>query len=205
MNGIKCFLLEPTDHEKRYLRRYAGGSSCPNETGYHDAMNFLDESREVMSEDGSHWVDSGQTAANFKAHPLWPTHCSCGYEFDINDSWQLFTSHVYRRADTGEEMTLRDAPAGAIWDATWFHSVADWCGSDGHAFMCRLPFGHDWHIDGPASNCTRPNEAHKCWIRHGNPPDLTVDKNGDTCAAGAGSILTSRWHGFLRNGYLVVA
>jgi hypothetical protein len=32
---------------------------------------------------------------------------------------------------------------------------------------------------------------------------LTVDKNGDTCAAGAGSILTPAWHGFLRNGELV--
>jgi len=198
-------LLEPTDHEQRYLRRYAGGSSCPNETGYHDAMNFLDESREVMSEDGSHWVDSGKTAADFKGHSLWPTHCSCGYEFDIKDSWQLFTSHVYRRTDTGEEMTLRDAPAGAIWDATWFHSVADWCGSDGRALMCRLPFGHDWHIDGRANNCTRPNEPHKCWVRHGEPPHLTVDKNGNTCSAGAGSILTSSWHGFLRDGVLVRA
>jgi len=32
---------------------------------------------------------------------------------------------------------------------------------------------------------------------------FTVDKNGDACAAGAGSILTPTWHGFLQNGELV--
>jgi hypothetical protein len=29
---------------------------------------------------------------------------------------------------------------------------------------------------------------------------LHVDKNGNTCAAGAGSIITGKWHGFLHNG-----
>jgi hypothetical protein len=58
-------------------------------------------------------------------------------------------------------------------------------------------------IDSRASNCTLPNDReHKCWIRHGTPPDLTVDKNGKTCAAGAGSIQLGNYHGFLRNGHL---
>lgn len=202
--GIKCFWLEPTDRERWYLRRYSSNSSCPGPMSYHDAMNYLDESREVMSEDGTHWVDSGQTADDFKDHQLWPTHCSCGYSFELKDDWQLFSSHIYRRVDTGEEMTLRDAPDGAMWDATWFHSVLDWCGPDGRSIICRVPTNHDWNIDGRASNCTRPNEPHKCWVRHGEVPNLTVDKSGgETCAAGAGSILTSTWHGFLRGGELV--
>ena len=201
--GIKCFWLEPTDHERRYLRRYAGGSKCPGSMGYHDAMNFLDESPEVMSEDGTHWVDSGQTEDDFKGHALWPTHCACGYEFLEADEWDLFSSHIYRRVDTGEEMTLRDAPDGAMWDATWFHDCPQWCGDDGKSIMCRVPTNHDWNIDSQCSHCTRPHEPHKCWVRHGVPPNLTVDKAGDTCAAGAGSILTSTWHGFLRAGELV--
>lgn len=200
--GIKCFWLEPTDREKRYLRRYASGSKCSGPMGYHDAMSFLDEAPEVMGPDG-YWKDSGQTAADFKGHPLWPTRCVCGYEFRPEDERQLFSQHIYRRADTSEEMTLRDAPDGAMWDATWLHSCPGWCGDDGRAIICRVPNGHDWQIDGTASNCTRPNEAHKCWVRHGEPPSLTVDKNGNTCAAGAGSILTKTWHGFLRNGELV--
>jgi hypothetical protein len=203
---IQCFWLEPTDRQKRYLRRYNGNLKCTGPMSYHDAMTFVDESREVMGEvHGSRcWVDDGKTAADFKGHPLWPTHCVCGYEFQENDEWQLFGTHIYRRA-TGEETTLRDAPEGAMWDATWFHDHPGWCGPDGRSILCKVPTNHDWHIDGPCSNCTRPNEPHKCWVRHGEPPNLTVDKNGDTCAAGAGSILTRTWHGFLRNGELITA
>lgn len=61
----------------------------------------------------------------------------------------------------------------------------------------------DWEVDGRASNCTKKDDnVHKCWCRHGDAPNVTVDKNGNTCAAGAGSILVDGWHGFLRNGYL---
>ncbi len=53
----------------------------------------------------------------------------------------------------------------------------------------------------PAVACRRLQpRPHKCWIRHGTPPDLTVDKNGVTCNAGAGSILVGDYHGFLVNG-----
>lgn len=46
-----------------------------------------------------------------------------------------------------------------------------------------------------------PDDAeHRCWIRHGEPPLITVDKNGLTCAAGAGSIQCRDYHGFLRDG-----
>lgn len=214
---IKCFWLEPTDREKRYLRRYCNSSSalqfdaagnityrqCSGPMSYHDAMVFLDESPEHYDEAKGHYVDSGQTASDFKDHPLWPTHCACGYEFQLNDEWQLFSDHIYRRVDTGEEYTLRDAPEGAMWDAIWFHGVPSWCGEDGRSIICKVPQNHDWQIDGPCNNCTRPNEPHKCWVRHGEPPNLTVDKNGNTCAAGAGSILTPQWHGFLRNGMLI--
>lgn len=202
---MKCFWLEPTDREKRYLRRYSVGhrDDCPGPMRYHDEMAFLDESQETWSDEKRHWIDSGQTARDFAGHPLWPTHCACGYEFTDRDERQLFTSHVYRRIDTDEEMTLRDAPVGAMWDATWHHGWSAMCGPDGRSIICRVPTNHDWCIDGPCSNCTRPNEPHKCWVRHGEPPNLTVDKNGNTCAAGAGSILTSTWHGFLRNGELV--
>jgi len=200
--GIKCFWLQPTDREKRYLRRYASGSKCSGPMSYHNAMVLLDESPEVACPDGC-WKDSGQTADNFKGHPLWPTHCACGYEFKPEDEWQLFSQHLYRRADTGEEMTLRDAPEGAMWNADWYPKDSAWRGDDGRAIICKVPKNHNWHVDGPASNCTRPNEPHHCWVRHGEPPNLTVDKNGNTCAAGAGSIQTKDWHGFLRNGELV--
>lgn len=219
--GIKCFWLEPTDRQQLYLRRYKSNADykipeCPGPLGYHDAMVAIEQSREVLDSAKGCWVDDGRTAKDFLLDPRWPTHCGdiahkslvtaqpfCNYQFKDSDEWQLFNSHIYTRVDTGEEMTLRDAPAGAMWDAVWFHSVKSWCGEDGRSLQCRLPFNHDWHIDGPCNNCTKPETEHKCWIRHGEPPNLTVDKNGNTCDAGAGSILTPQWHGFLRNGELV--
>lgn len=69
-----------------------------------------------------------------------------------------------------------------------------------------LPNGHWWDIDGRAGNCTmKDDKVHRCWVRHGDPPKITVDKNGNTCKAGAGSIKVEGWHGFLRNGEFVVA
>ena len=88
---------------------------------------------------------------------------------------------------------------------------------------------HLWYVDGRASNCTVPckcgqsyaahyedqtgkcdgykpadDGAHRCWIRHGEPPLVTVNKQGVTCGAGAGSIVSpSGWHGWLRDGALV--
>lgn len=201
--GIKCFWLEPTDRQKRYLRRYQGSLKCSNPMGYHDAMVFVEESKETMSADGTHWEDDGKTEKDFIGDSRWPTHCFCGYEFQPSDNWQLFSSHIYRRVDTNEEMTLCDAPEGAMWDATWFHDYDAWCGADGRAIICKVPVNHEWHIDGPSSNCPWQGRKHKCWVRHGEPPNLTVDKDGDTCPAGHGSILTAQWHGFLVKGELI--
>jgi AMMECR1 domain-containing protein/orotate phosphoribosyltransferase len=81
-----------------------------------------------------------------------------------------------------------------------------------HVLVVVCPNGYLWVIDSEAANCTSPakrnpdgsygreQENHHCWIIHGAPPQITVDKNGETCAAGAGSILVGGYHGFLRNG-----
>jgi hypothetical protein len=57
-----------------------------------------------------------------------------------------------------------------------------------------------WQQD-PYYQDSRP---HKCWVRHGDPKTGTVhvDKNGVTCGAGAGSIASGSYHGFLHNGFL---
>ncbi len=128
---------------------------------------------------------------------------------------------LYRRSDTGELVTLGDAPVGAMWDATWMRRDDLRTGPDGITLVVRTP-GGDWLVDAECNNCTRtqwgPKEidgqryekvwlgrTHYCWIRHGDPRTGTihVDKNGDTCSAGAGSILQGTYHGFLHNGELV--
>jgi hypothetical protein len=114
--------------------------------------------------------------------------------------------------DTGEVGEISSFPPGAMWNASW---MTDWYPRpDGRCIVVRLPNGHDWNIDGQASNCDRAEDKnHDCWCRHGEPPDLTVDKNPEpgrsTCTAGGGSIWANQgdpneWHGFLQRGWLVV-
>jgi hypothetical protein len=109
---------------------------------------------------------------------------------------------IYKRVDTGEEMTIRDAPAGAIWENDYWNEYPMLCGLDGKSYSVKTPAG-DWIIDGPANNCSRPDDrVHKCWCRHGEAPNFTVNKNGNTCSAGGGSILIGNYHAFLLNGIL---
>jgi hypothetical protein len=117
------------------------------------------------------------------------------------------SSPIMRSLETGEEVSSRDLPVGALYAGKGHPDYPYPKGPDDLTIFCRVPDAHghhSWIIDGRASNCTMPDDnEHRCWIRHGTVGELlTVDKNGHTCAAGAGSILTSNWHGFLRNGYL---
>ena len=197
---IKCFLIEKTNDTFRFLRRYASGSECPAE-GYswHDA--------EIPIEDGIGDADQTRGGADDillikELKDQFPEKCKCGYEFKETDIWQIFRERKYRD-ERGNFYTLNNAQVGAIWRATWYEDMPSMCGLDGKAYMVKTP-GGDWHIDGQASNCTKPEDnVHKCWCRHGEAPNFTVDKNGNTCNAGGGSILKGNYHGFLRNGYLI--
>lgn len=78
-----------------------------------------------------------------------------------------------------------------------------WTNCDGQHLHAILPNGLGWDIDGRASNCTLPDDTtHRCWVRDGTPPNVTAGKAGHTCSAGAGSILSGDYHGFLRGGVL---
>lgn len=205
-----CFLLEPTDDARRWLRRYVSTDhaawTCAE--GWHEARALI-ENGTVVPGDHPGTVRDEEDVEAYAGDPRWPTHCEqgCGYAFTEDDHRQLFTRRIYRVAavmpgaalQVGEILTLEDAPAGAMWYADW---IGEWAqGPDGRSLVAVVPGGHQWMIDGQASNCTRPGDrTHKCWVRHGTPPDVTVDKNGETCAAGAGSIMANGYHGFLRGG-----
>jgi hypothetical protein len=122
------------------------------------------------------------------------------------------------RPDTGERKRFpHQFGAGAMWYADWLleHIKNIWTDADGNVRPQRYGPGPDgrilivqtpgggWIIDSRASNCTMPQDnEHRCWVRHGTAPEITVDKSGNTCGAGAGSIQAGNYHGFLRNGYL---
>ena len=201
VTNVPIFFIEPTGSARFSLRRYARREDHPCPNGYHNAQTYLhdgpDEDRVIGD---SHPHDD----------PRWPTKCEhCDYEFEDADNWQLFSRAIYRRHDDHEsQFTLYDAPVGAVWNAYWMADSRDegfFVGPDGRCLMVMLPDRHEWCIDSRARNCTMPDDnTHKCWVRHGKPEDgsLHVDKNGHTCAAGAGSIGTDNYHGFLHHGHL---
>lgn len=207
--GVKCFLLDPTEKIRRSLRRYVSSEleKCPGPgMSYHNASRVIDEQPVIRGvRAGREVTMNTYSPEEFAGDPRWPNKCDhCDRALTEDDKCQVFVEPIYRRTDTGEEMTLRGAPPGAMWDATWFSDI--YRGPDRRCLVVRLPDGHDWMIDSRASNCSmRGDNSHKCWVRHGEPPNITVDKNGHTCQAGGGSIQTPKWHGFLRNGELVVA
>jgi len=163
------------------------------------------EDAETITDPQTHVIRNAVVGfAQYEGDPRWPTHCACGYEFTTEDPRQLSVEEIYVRADTGEETTIRDAPAGAMWWCDWMGD--HWHPQLGRPFAVKLPDGTDWMPDIPAENCTMPDdhgqERHHCWIVKGELPNITVSKDGPTCAAGAGSIQSANYHGFLQNGYL---
>jgi hypothetical protein len=209
-----CFLITPVHKIRVWLRRYDGNyphercPSMPGEWSTHEADSFLlgDFDYPHVSEETEDWIDFVETLRPPKNDPRWPKVCKCGLQFPDTFEWQMFTHRVYERSDTHELTTMREAPAGALWYAWWMKSENgyswEWDNQTTPSLICRTP-GGEWNIDSRASNCTMPEDrTHRCWIRHGEPPNIHVDKNGFTCQAGAGSIISGNYHGFLHNGSL---
>lgn len=155
-NRIACFWLEPTGLYRLGLRRFARATGAH----YHDAEVEIGDAEEVDPvTDDDHPHDD----------PRWPARCACGYLFAATDPWQRTHERLFRRADTGELLTLGEgpssAPAGAMWNAPWYAPA--YVGSDGRSIVVRTPDG-DWLVDAPPS----ANGAR--WVREGEPPRLTV-------------------------------
>lgn len=200
MNGADVFFVDRTDRVALFLRRYSrGDGKCEKAGHYCNGQVFFCEAPAARSEDGY----LRDVNADKPAHtdPRWPTACdACGRGFASDDPYQLFQDQIMRASD-GREFRLRELPPGACYDAWWDPTK----GPDGRSLVVILPTKQPWHIDHRASNCTMPDDnEHRCWVRHGKPEDgtLHVDKNGHTCAAGAGSIAVPGYHGFLHHGKL---
>lgn len=199
MATVPCFLLAPTSRDRVSLRRYSlSGERCSAEWSYHDAQVPIGE--QLSSANGAQQVVPHDD-------PRWPKKCDrCAYVFTPEDAWQEFLQDIFRTED-GREFLLREAPPGALWRATWFEDRAtkadvaktvdpvvacslvdarkEWVGADGQSWVVKLPDGTDWAIDGPSNGGGR-------WTRTGVAPKFTVTP----------SILTPKYHGWLRDGVL---
>lgn len=179
-----CFMLEPIP-EVQVLHRQYTYDSCP-EGGGHEVSEIV--GREDWPIDETVRIDSHEGEG-------FPDKCrKCGETFE--GECQLFRKRLYRRQDTEALTTTDDAAPGAMWYGDGYRT-----GPDGKSLYVKCPDGHVWFIDGRATNCTRPEDnEHRCWVREGTPPNITAGKEGNTCGAGAGSIQTPDYHGFLRDG-----
>lgn len=213
--SVKCFFLEPIRQARLSLRRYnfsySDDEKCPLKGYYHNAHVPLFDVPETYEFDEQansrvYRHQGPQSREGVPSEYAWPTACECGYIFKESDEWQVFSDHLYRRTDTGEILTLDGAGPGAMWNSEYLNDNAMMTGPDGLSLTVKCPNGREWLIDGPCSNCGSPDDkVHKCWCRHGTPPQITVDKDCNTCSAGAGSIQAGDYHGFLRNGEFVDA
>jgi len=204
---VLCDRVDPCDQCPGGHPHKVWQSSCPNSygrgrPGVHNAITPIGDVPELGA-----WGAFGDVGD----HPeeRWPTSCrDCGAAVPpvdrsvqvVGDSWnevtrQVFTERLYD--------TESGVPEPGDLYYTSFHDPGHcpyWDNCDGRHLHGVVPNGDHWDIDSRCSNCTlREDRLHRCWVRSGTPEDgtLHVGKGGLTCAAGAGSIQTAGWHGFL--------
>jgi hypothetical protein len=191
-----------------YEAGYKAKNKCPNawgngKPGCHDARVFL-----TKTPKNADWELGGKSEDYEESR--WPTKCeNCGEPVPplrrrnedgsgIEVVRHILHKRLYSTASGNPEI-------GDLYWANWYHENGEkcwlWDNCTGAHLMAVLPNGREWDIDSRASNCTLPQDKlHRCWIRTGEPPMITAGKNGPTCSAGAGSILSGDYHGFLING-----
>lgn len=184
--NLPCRLVERVGH---FLEQGASWGECSHAQGPH-------YSREVVGETPLSGYD------DLHIDYAWaPAPCTkCGAVYD--------GSELRRSAGMPWKCNTEDGklhPGDMYWAPHFTEDndcwPAGWTNCPGQHLHVKLPNGDDWDIDSRASNCTLPNDTtHRCWVREGEPPKVTAGKAGPTCDAGAGSIQSGGYHGFLRDG-----
>lgn len=174
---------------------------CPD-GGSHFAQRVLDEDTtelpDLWSPDASDW--DGACIRCGEEIP-WGAMRDCCGDQDCDEIVPVVSRSAGRT-------TIWDTPSGQLepGDMYWGeqhgpYGCYHWDNCDGRHLHVLLPNNFPWDIDSRASNCNLPDDRqHRCWVREGEPPNITVGKAGLTCSAGAGSIASGTYHGFLRNG-----
>lgn len=198
-----CFLIEEVN--ERVVHKPCTDPDCDC-GGYDDRIFDVQRSDtgEIIEHDVTHIWHNPKDDTGIPVGAMW---------------WETFTTsdRAYPKGpqdyDGYAEHELDNLREAAVKHPDWYRGTDPTTGlpdrqhsfvfEDGPVLSVMTP-GGVWRIDSRASNCTMPYDyEHRCWVRHGTPPLVTVDKDGNTCAAGAGSIQCGDYHGFLRDGKLV--
>ena len=179
---IRCFFLEPLARRRRWLmRRSFAAAPCRSRNSEHRAKVAIeDEAFPLRPEKPAEpeWT-------RHRDDPRWPAQCDfCAYRFAEDDGRELFFRRIYRDP-AGAELTLDEAPPGAMWDAWWMGD--EFRGRDGFHLAVQTP-GGVWYVDG-RSPVTRLH-----WSRIGTPPKVSVRPS---------NVIPGRYHGLLDDGFLI--
>lgn len=200
--AVRCFLLTALEPGRaarslrRYSRDYRAGD-CGGR-GYHNAAVRVGEEPYPLHDQRN---GCGYEAEeDEKADARWPTTCDwCGaYAFLREDRWQVNVDRLFARSDGGPPMTLVEArrTPGAMWDASWLLGLPGYApGPDGRILCVATPGDGEWVVDGPSSSGSR-------WARTGEPPLVTATPS---IRVGGVNGVPERYHGWLRDGYLLPA
>jgi hypothetical protein len=179
---LRCFLLEPLARRRQWLlRRSHEGAPCRTRNREHRAKTEIEDADFPLP-------PPPRTAepewTRFRDDPRWPLACDfCDYAFCESDERVLLFRRIYRDG-AGNEMTLDEAPPGAMWDAWWLGP--EFRGRDGFHLAVMTP-GGVWYVDG------RSPVTGLHWQRIGKPPDVSVRPS---------NVIPGRYHGWIDGGFL---
>ena len=152
----------------RATLRVYWGDAC-GRRGYHNAAVLL-----ARSDRPRDWELGGKP----EDYPdeRWPTMCdACGSVVPPDATRQVFTKRLYDTASG-------DPEPGDIYVADWYRCaeggrcIHGWTNCDGRHIWVRLPGRQAQDLMWRASNCgSKEDREHRCWIVHGEPPNITVD------------------------------
>lgn len=182
-----------TENGSRFFLRIYWGEGC-KPYGCHNATKHLGDT-DIVNDN-----DSFGKPEDYKPED-WAKVCDhCGEPVpETLEFWHQKQVRSKRLYDTPSRLL----EAGNLHYVSYYPDNMFWDNHTGPHLICTLPNGNEWNIDSRASNCSLPEDRlHRCWVRHGEVPNIHVDKEGLTCTAGAGSILSGDFHGFLHNGEL---
>lgn len=198
----RCFFVEKVNQRTTIIL----GSPCPD----HQHC-WKTQDREQTTFDARR-TDTGQIIATDTTYfgnlppgaMYWQTFIKSSWPFPrFADDWEPIGPDVVQVRKSFAEHPNSYLQGACEKDPTLPKRTPSYIFANGPHLIVICPNGGTWNVDSRASNCTMPYDyEHRCWIRHGIPPNVTVDKNGNTCQAGAGSIKCGDYHGFLRNGVL---
>lgn len=191
--GVPLFIAGPTGTCRLVLRRFRHATG--EDGHFHDAVTVIGEDAPVTPRqpDGRKPADTERVPHD---DPRWPAACECGEPFRDNDRWQCLEQEWFEGG--GHRFTWGvgswDGPPGAMIRAEWRDDDPD---NGCPAYIVFLPNGSAW--------CTRDRAARPGnsfgpqWTITGTPPRITVTPSIDDRDP------ARPWHGWIRDGVLILA